>query len=183
MDIKYSVVRSRRRTISVEVRTDGSVVVRAPYRMDAARIGQFVRSKQDWIEKHLEAMLLRQQTISNNRKHFTEEEIKQIIEKAKQVIPQRTACFAERIGVDYGRITLRNQKTRWGSCSAKGNLNFNYMLAAMPPEILDYVVVHELCHRLEMNHSPHFWSEVEKTFPDYREAKKWLKEHGTEYIL
>jgi len=80
--------------------------------------------------------------------------------------------------VTYGRITIRNQKTRWGSCSSKGNLNFNCLLMLAPPEVLDYVVVHELCHRMEMNHSKRFWSLVETVLPDYREQEKWLKGEG-----
>ncbi|MDE6567167.1 MAG: M48 family metallopeptidase, partial [Lachnospiraceae bacterium] len=90
--------------------------------------------------------------------------------------------YARQIGVDYGRITIRNQKTRWGSCSGKGNLNFNCLLMLAPAEIQDYVVVHELCHRREMNHSPRFWAEVAKIMPDYQERRKWLKEHGQEIM-
>jgi predicted metal-dependent hydrolase len=80
--------------------------------------------------------------------------------------------------VSYGRITIRNQKTRWGSCSGKGNLNFNCLLMLAPPEVLDYVVVHELCHRREMNHSPRFWALVEQVLPDWRQRRQWLKTHG-----
>ena len=87
--------------------------------------------------------------------------------------------FSKRIGVDYGRITIRNQKTRWGSCSSKGNLNFNCLLMLTPPEVIDYVVVHELCHRKEMNHSKKFWAEVEKVIPNYRDSEKWLKNEGS----
>ena len=87
-----------------------------------------------------------------------------------------------RVGVTYGRITIRNQRTRWGSCSAKGNLNFNCLLMKAPPEVLDYVVVHELCHRLEMNHSPRFWAQVERVLPDYKVSRKWLREHGNELM-
>ena len=85
------------------------------------------------------------------------------------------------MGVSYGSITVREQKTRWGSCSAKGNLNFNWKLVLMPEEILDYVVVHELAHRLQMNHSTEFWDEVEKILPDYRKRRQWLKENGQKY--
>ena len=85
------------------------------------------------------------------------------------------------MGVDYGRISVRQQKTRWGSCSVRGNLNFNWKLALMPEEILDYVVVHELAHRVEMNHSPRFWAVVETVLPDWRERRRWLKQHGGEY--
>ena len=98
--------------------------------------------------------------------------------KACVVIPRRVAYYAEKLGVSYGKITLRQQKTRWGSCAANGNLNFNWLLILAPPEVLDYVVVHELCHRREMNHSQAFWKEVEKILPDYRERQKWLKDNG-----
>ena len=86
------------------------------------------------------------------------------------------------MGVTYGRITIRNQVSRWGSCSSVGNLNFNCLLMLAPPEVRDYVVVHELCHRKEMNHSPAFWAEVEKMIPDYKAHKKWLKDNGTALI-
>ena len=86
------------------------------------------------------------------------------------------------MGVIFGRIAIKNTKTRWGSCSSLGNLNVHWELVLMPPAILDYVVVHELAHRKEMNHSPRFWAEVEKVLPDYRERRKWLKDHGAEYL-
>ena len=93
-------------------------------------------------------------------------------------IPQRVKKYAPIVGVDYGRITIRMQKSRWGSCSSKGNLNFNCLLMAMPEEIRDYVVVHELCHRKEMNHSKRFYDEVYRVFPNYKQCDKWLKENG-----
>lgn len=77
---------------------------------------------------------------------------------------------------------MREQKTRWGSCSAAGNLNFNWKLILMPPEILDYVVVHELAHRKELNHSKAFWSVVEQILPDYKERRRWLKTEGALFI-
>ncbi len=95
-----------------------------------------------------------------------------------QEIPRRVEYFAPLVGVDYGRITIRAQHTRWGSCSSKGNLNFNFLLVLCPPEVLDYVVVHELCHRLEMNHSARFWKGVERVLPDYCSRRGWLREQG-----
>jgi predicted metal-dependent hydrolase len=91
--------------------------------------------------------------------------------------------FAPLVGVDYRRITIRSQKTRWGSCSSSGNLNFNCLLLLAPPEVLDYVVVHELCHRKEMNHAPRFWAEVGRVLPDYKKRNKWLKENGSRLML
>ena len=82
------------------------------------------------------------------------------------------------MGVSFERITIRAQKTRWGSCSNGGNLNFNCLLMLSPPEIRDYVVIHELCHRKHMNHSPGFWREVAKHCPDYARHRKWLKDRG-----
>ena len=95
---------------------------------------------------------------------------------------ERVNHFCKVMDVTVGSITIRNQKTRWGSCSSKGNLNFNCLLMLTPPEVIDYVVVHELCHRKEMNHSGAFWAEVEKVIPSYKEQVKWLKENGGKII-
>ena len=111
---------------------------------------------------------------------ITDEERQEGILQAKKIFPERTAYFAERMGVTYNRITIREQKTRWGSCSSAGNLNFNWKLILAPPQALDYVVVHELCHLHEFNHSPRFWRLVESQMPDYEAWKKWLKIHGSE---
>ena len=114
---------------------------------------------------------------------LSEEELKGLAKKALQIIPERVEYFSKLVGVSYGHITIRNQKTRWGSCSSKGNLNFNCLLMLTPPEVLDYVVVHELCHRKEMNHSKAFWSEVEKVIPNYRKLRKWLSDEGHSIFL
>ena len=97
--------------------------------------------------------------------------------KAKETITKRVSYFARLMGVSYRNITIREQKTRWGSCSSKGNVNFNYQLYYMPQELMDYVIVHELSHRRHMNHSAEFWAEVEKYCPEYRTYRKQLKEY------
>ena len=97
------------------------------------------------------------------------------MKQAHNLIPARVAYYAPIVGVSYNRIAIRDTKTRWGSCSKDGNLNFNFRLVKMPVEILDYVVVHELCHRIHMNHSKEFWAEVERVIPDYKERRKYLK--------
>lgn len=95
-------------------------------------------------------------------------------------IRERLGEYAPRLGVEFGRVAIRDQKSRWGSCSAKHNLNFNWKLIMAPPEALDYVVIHELCHLIEFNHSPRFWRLVEGQMPEYEAWKKWLKAHGAE---
>lgn len=97
------------------------------------------------------------------------------IKQAKLLIPKRVRYFAEQMGESFGNITIKNQKKRWGSCSSVRNLNFNWRLIMAPREVLDYVVVHELCHLRQMNHSKEFWDEVEKVLPDYKVHKKWLE--------
>ena len=108
----------------------------------------------------------------------SEEELAELKKRAREVFLSRAAYFAPLVGVRCGRITVRSQHSKWGSCSSKGNLNFNCLLLLAPAEALDYVVVHELCHMLEMNHSPRFWAQVERVLPDYKNARKWLKDHG-----
>ena len=176
----YQVIRSRRRTLSVEITADAKVVVRAPLRMSSLEIRGFLETKALWISEHLEKRK-RQMLESGAREKeppLSEEEIHNLAVQAGKVLAQRTEYYAEKIGVTYGRITIRCQKTRWGSCSSKGNLNYNCLLMLTPPEVQDYVVVHELCHRKEMNHSRRFWAEVAKILPDYQKPRKWLTENG-----
>jgi predicted metal-dependent hydrolase len=174
MDI--NIIRSKRRTYAAEIR-DCKVIVRAPLWADDAQIGRFVEKHRHWIEVHLQKAQERAAAQELEEK-LSEAELRALAQQAATVIPERVRFYAQKIGVTYGRITIRSQKTRWGSCSAKGNLNFNCMLMLAPPEVVDSVVVHELCHRKEMNHSPRFYAEVLKAFPEYRKWNKWLKENG-----
>lgn len=175
--IPYTLIRSRRKTIAIHITPAGEVEVRCPTRMRKADIEAFLESKRPWIEKHVKAIADRPP-----QPPLSPAEIQALARQASQLIPQRIAHFSPKIGVTYGRITIRSQHTRWGSCSAKGNLNFNCLLLLAPPEVLDYVVVHELCHRKEMNHSPKFWAEVEKILPNYKQSKQWLKTNGQALI-
>ena len=173
-DISYQIIRSARKTISLQITPTGEVIVRCPTRYPVREVEKFVESKRNWLQKHLVQI----------EKHadaepFTRAEIEALADRALKTIPERVRYFAPIVGVSYGRITIRNQRTRWGSCSAKGNLNFNCLLMLCPTEVLDYVVVHELCHRKELNHSAAFWAEVEKVCPDHRIYRKWLKDNGT----
>jgi predicted metal-dependent hydrolase len=179
MDVR--VIRSRRKTVALQVLGLNDVVVRAPMRMSNREIEEFVQQNMDWIQKNLKK-------VAENQKEeeeivpMTEAEVRELAERATQLISERVKYFAPLVGVTYGRIIIRNQKSRWGSCSVKGNLNFNVGLLLAPPEVLDYVVVHELCHRKEMNHSPKFWAEVSKLIPDYKQHEKWLKDNGRAII-
>lgn len=176
----YTVIRSSRKTIALEITRDGRLLVRCPNRTAKEYIENFVRDKARWIEKHLPAD--RNAPVS----HYTPEQLKGFAEDAKALLPPRLEHYAQVLGVRYGRVTIRAQHSRWGSCCKhKGgvyNLNFNCLLALVPPEVLDYVVVHELCHIREMNHSKAFWALVESVLPDYKARKKWLREQGCELI-
>lgn len=171
--MEFTVRRSNRRTLAAQIR-QGALIVRAPLGATDEDIRAFLQKNSKWIESHLAKA--RQQTAASRR--LTGEEMRSLAEKAAKVIPPRVAYYAPRIGVTYGRITIRSQRSRWGSCSSKGNLNFNCLLMLAPPEVIDSVVVHELCHRKEMNHSEKFYAEVLRVFPDYRAQNKWLKENG-----
>ncbi len=179
--MNIEIIKSNRKTMTLEVTREGRIIVRAPLKMPQSEIERFVQSKAEWLEKTL-AKVRQRKDLNHQQPRLSMDEIHALAQKAMEVLPERTAYFAARIGVSYGGITIRNQRTRWGSCSSKGNLNFNCLLMLTPPEIQDYVVVHELCHRKEMNHSDRFWKEVEKILPDYKERKAWLKEHGTEIM-
>ena len=174
----FELIRSTRRTIAVEIR-DGKVIVHAPLQMSKTGIERFVASKADWVNKHLEIAKQRQ---SRPVSSFTAAGIQHLVDAALIDIPHRTRKYATIIGVNVGRITLRNQKTRWGSRSSEDNLNFNCPSMLCTEESRDYVIVHELCHRKKLNHFPHFWSKVARVMPDYLVRRKWLKENGQAMI-
>ncbi|MGN0335513.1 MAG: M48 family metallopeptidase [Lachnospiraceae bacterium] len=179
--MNIELIRSNRKTMIMEITGDGRIIIRAPFEMPQTEIERFIQDKAVWIEKNLAKAKQRQKEHVQQSK-LSMDEIRDLADEALRVIPERTAFYAQKIGVSYGRITIRNQKSRWGSCSGKGNLNFNCLLMLTPQEVQDYVIVHELCHRKEMNHSDRFWSEVEKILPDYRKQRAWLKEHGGDII-
>ena len=178
---KVEVVYSNRKSVAIQIKPDGTVVLRAPYGVPKRELNRILEEKRSWIEVHLQEIKEREAAQKALPK-FSMQEINELANKALAYIPERVKYYAPIVGVNYTRITIRNQKTRWGSCSSKGGLNFNCLLMLAPPEVIDYVVVHELCHRKEMNHSKAFWDEVEKVLPDYKSAKRWLRENGGELI-
>lgn len=185
--IKYQLVRSSRTTVAIQISREGEVVVRAPRGCPQSSIDAFVTEKQAWIERKLGEVRRRntereQAGSGESRDVFRlpgspgEEAVYRA--QAAEIFARKAAYYAERMNVTFNKITIRDQKTRWGSCSSKGNLNFNWRLVLAPVPVLDYVVIHELAHRREMNHSSRFWDIVGEMMPDYRIYRKWLWEHG-----
>ncbi len=175
--MSIEIIRSKRKTIAIQIIDSSEVKVRAPLRMSQKAIKDFIDKNSEWISrKQQEAR--EKEIAAESVKLLNEIEIKELTDRAREVFTRKVQYYAAIIGVDWNRITIRNQKSRWGSCSQKGNLNFNVALMRAPIEVLDYVVIHELCHRKEMNHSPKFWYEVERVMPDYRKYEKWLKDNG-----
>lgn len=176
-NIKIQIIKSRRKTIGLEVHTDGQVIVRAPLRISSRELDKFINEHINWIESKIKLMEERKykkiSTGAPSIDSITDEEWLSI----KNAFAGRVKYYCNIMEVNVSRITIRNQKTRWGSCSAKGNVNFNYQLYYMPEELMDYVIVHELSHRRYMNHSSLFWKEVEKYCPEYKRCRQRLKQY------
>ncbi len=172
---EYQLVRSKRKTLAIQVTREGKVVVRAPLFSTDRQIAKFVEEHEDWVNEKL-GEVEGEDRIST--REYTQAEIRVYKKRAQGIIARRVAHYAGIMDVDYNRITIRDQKSRWGSCSTGKNLNFSWRLILMPIEVMDYVVVHELAHLKQMNHSKDFWAEVEKVLPNYKEHRQWLKENG-----
>lgn len=173
--------RSKRKSAAIKITADMQIVVFVPLYVSDNEIERMVISKSKWIDEH---MLKLQSTIDERSKleKITFEQVKELADQAVEYIPKRVKYYAEKENFVYNKITIKNLVSRWGSCSTKGNLNFNCLLMLTPDYVIDYIVVHELCHLREMNHSEKFWAEVEKIMPDYQRAELWLKQNGGNLI-
>lgn len=169
-------IRARRKTLSIRITQEGNLEIRAPLGMPKGEIEAFLKEKAQWIETHRAKVLA--EYAQGQEAPLGEEEILTLAEQMRQGLPEKLNRHAASMGVTFGRVTIRCQQTRWGSCSGKGNLNFNCLLMLAPEEVLDYVVVHELAHRKQMNHSALFWQEVARECPDYKKSLRWLKDRG-----
>ena len=169
-------IRARRKTLSIRITQEGNLEIRAPLGMPKGEIEAFLKEKAQWIETH-RAKVLAEYT-QGQQAPLGEEEILTLAEQMRQRLPEKLNRHAASMGVTFGNVTIRCQQTRWGSCSSRGNLNFNCLLMLAPEEVLDYVVVHELAHRKQMNHSALFWQEVARECPDYKKSLRWLKARG-----
>jgi len=164
----YTLVRTSRKTIAIYIRPGGLVEVRAPQRCAKRDIDRFLASKKAWIEEKRGLVQARPRVEPDAA---LEADLRA---RAKEILPQKVAHFARLMGVAPARVKITGARARWGSCSSKGSLSFSWRVMLADDEAIDYVVVHELAHLREMNHSPRFWAVVEAAMPDYRERKKAL---------
>lgn len=167
----YRIIRSDRKTLALEVKSDGEVVVRAPRRVTTSVIENFVNSHTEWIAKARLRVSQRQAA----RKEPTEAEISMLKALAKAVLPKKVEYYSRLTGLKCTGIKITSAKTRFGSCSGKNSICFSYLLMRYPDEAIDYVVLHELAHTRHHDHSKNFWKLVEKYMPDYKERKKLLR--------
>lgn len=145
------------------------ILITAPKRVSESLIEKFMKEKSAWIFDKIQEMKGAQSSLGNGTNYKKEKE------KARKIIVSRVDYFGELYGFEFGRIAIRSQRTRWGSCSKDGNLNFNYKLIYLPQEMMDYVIVHELCHLDQFNHSKRFWFLVSEIIPDYLILRRKLK--------
>jgi predicted metal-dependent hydrolase len=176
--MEITVIRTNRKSVSISVKDEGIVVVKAPLFLPHKQIEKIVEDKKKWINERI--LIMRE--CYKDVQALTIEEINSLCDQALKEIPKRVEHYAKLLGVTYNHITIRCQKTKWGSCSSKGNLNFNCLLMLTPPEVIDSIVVHELCHLKYMNHSKKFYEEVLKIYPDYRKWDKWIKDNGSKIM-
>lgn len=174
--IEYELVRSSRSSVSIEIKRGGAVVVRAPFLMPLKAIEEFVASKTGWIEKHKRKIAERGDILCFD--DYTEADIERLKKAAKATIPPLVEKYGALIGVTPSGVRFNRAKKRFGSCSGKNSLNFSCFLMLYPTEAVEYVVVHELCHIREHNHSARFYAQVARVMPDHREREKLLKEYN-----
>ena len=174
-DIAYTIRSSKRaKKVRLTMYCDVGLVVTMPEAMPLRNAEQFIRQKAQWIIKTLD--FFRKQTVilPPRERGMTEHEVR---EQARAFIAERVGYFNKVFAFSYNRIFIKAHKRKWGSCSHRKNLNFNYRILFLPPPLADYIVAHELCHLQEMNHSKKFWSLMEKIMPDWRDRQKQLRRH------
>lgn len=170
--MEYTVIRSSRRTVALEITRDLEIVVRAPRRMPQKEIESFVEKHADWIEKHYAIQAARAAVHPAPQ----DAEIVRLKQLAKEVLPQKVAHYARIMGVTPTNVRITSAQHRFGSCSAKNALCFSWRLMQYPEAAIDYVVVHELAHIRHHNHSADFYRFVERVMPDYKEREKLLRQ-------
>lgn len=167
----YEIVYSKRKTLCLQIKRDGRVIIRCPYRTSKERIESFYNSHLEWVQRKVEATKNRMVPINE----LGDTDIEDLKSKAWEYIPNRVDYFASIMGVTPANVSINRAKTRFGSCNSKKRLNFSCNVMRYPIEAIDYVIVHELAHIKELNHSKRFWAIVESVLPDYKERQKILK--------
>ncbi|PIQ80052.1 MAG: metal-dependent hydrolase [Parcubacteria group bacterium CG11_big_fil_rev_8_21_14_0_20_41_14] len=174
--VSYTLRKSKRaRRMRLAVYCDGSVVVTTPFDLKENVAERFIREKTEWLFYKIAYF---KQFQGKPIARFSREDYLKYKDKALEMAVERVNYFNKIYKYDFNTINIKNQKTRWGSCSKKGNLNFNYKLLFLPEKVRDYIIVHELCHLREFNHSRKFWNLVDRTFSDHREIKAELRKHS-----
>ena len=168
--MEYEIIYSKRKTLSLQVKADLTVIVKAPRGLSRNYIENFVNQKADWINERLE----KYKNLPFNPYTFTKQEIGELKRKTLEIVEPRVAHFAAIMELTPNKVSVSSARSRFASCNSRGNLNFSFRLCLYPQEAIDYVVVHELAHMVEMNHSKRFWAIVEKYMPDYKDRKKLL---------
>lgn len=178
MEEKYNIeiIKSNRKTMSLEIKPDLRIILRAPLRATEESIQKCIDDHKEWLQKHFDAAKAKKEN-GINTAELMNKDIRELTLRARREIPPKVKYYADILGVTYGKITIRKQKSKWGSCSFDGNLNFNCLLMLAPEEVIDAIVVHEVCHRVYMNHSKDFYKLVYKLCPDYKACEKWLNEN------
>jgi predicted metal-dependent hydrolase len=166
----YEIIRTDRKTVAISIK-DGRVILRDPQRLKDKDAEKIIREHEKWISEKL----IEQRKRKEKKVELTEAQIIDLKREARAYFESKIASFSKIMNLKYGRITITSANTRFGSCSSKGNLSFSYRLMLYPEAAVDYVVVHELAHLYEMNHSARFYRIVESVLPDYKERKKLLK--------
>jgi predicted metal-dependent hydrolase len=175
-EIEYQLrTATRTRNIRLTIYPGRGLVVSVPSQMAIATVEKFLAQKTDWITKHLDKL---PQSPTGNYLRTTRGDYLKYKTKALELSTRKVVQWNSVYGFAYKNISVRNQKTRWGSCSSRGNLSFNYRIVDLPEHLVDYLVIHELCHLKEMNHSQKFWNLVAIACPDYRQSRRELKLWG-----
>ena len=211
-----NLIRSNRRSVSLEIRGKGELIVRAPLRLAHSSILDIVRKKAEWIKEKQQQMKARKLP-ADNEKYFLGQKLNVITipgEKASvsfdennlfitmpqhrtvqallsrwykaktlEIVLPRTVHFAKEFGLGFTKVSISTASRRWGSCNKKGHITFSFRLIMLPSDIVDYIIIHELAHIVELNHSSRFWATVHKMMPEYEQHEKWLKHNGYKFSL
>lgn len=177
--ITYTLRKSKRaRRMRLAVYCDGSVVITTPHDLQETAAERFIKEKTIWLFSKLEFF---KQFEGKLVARHSRQDYLDLREEALAVVRQKVEVLAIRHGFRFNKINIKDQKTRWGSCSRKGNLNFNYKIIFLPAKAQEYIIAHELCHLREFNHSKRFWKLVSEMVPDYSEIKSDLKKSGLSF--